>query len=75
MYWRVCVRKAAAGLAHINFRFVKCPLFISCESLLNNYEISPLNRVYVHEKARLAVHPLAENDSYSEAETGKLKRG
>jgi DNA-directed RNA polymerase specialized sigma24 family protein len=25
-----------------------------------------LNSVYVHEKARLAVHPLAENDTYSE---------
>jgi hypothetical protein len=38
-------------------------LFISCESLLNDCEIAPLNRVYVHEKARLSVHPLAENDS------------
>jgi hypothetical protein len=37
-------------------------LFTSCESLLNNCEISPLNRVYLYEKARLAVHPLAEND-------------
>jgi hypothetical protein len=41
-------------------------LFISCERLLNNCELSPLNRVYVHEKARLAVHPLAENDTSSE---------
>jgi hypothetical protein len=38
-------------------------LFISCESLLNDCEISPLNRVYVREKARLAVHSLAENDT------------
>jgi hypothetical protein len=57
------------GIARISHR-ISCAspdpshsLFISCESLLNNCEISPLNRVYVHEKARLAVHPLAENDS------------
>jgi hypothetical protein len=48
-------------------------LFISCESLLNDCEIAPLNRVYVHEKARLSVHPLAENDTV-DVRSGELNR-